>query len=169
MISIYAHFLTLELVLRHALIGFKEIVGVYNGENLAEYIIKLLLDLEIDHKLGVFVGDNVGNVDAAVDAIVRRLRPSEASNLGARRSRCLSYIINLAVKAFIYGEDVEAWEDRIMITIESDARLGQDELDLAVEQEEWRSRGPIRKYYIISSSLSAALHNAVKLLPHQLK
>jgi hypothetical protein len=149
MISICAHFLTLELTLRHALIGFKEVVGVYDRENLAEYIINLLLELEIDHKLGVFVGDNAGNIDTAVDAIVRRLRPNEASNPGARRSRCLGHIINLAAKAFIYGEDVEAWEDRVMITAESDTRLGQDELNLAVEQEEWRSRGPIGKFHNI--------------------
>jgi hypothetical protein len=36
-----------------------------------------------------------------------------------------------------------------MITAESDARLGQDELNLAVEQEEWRSRGPIGKFHNI--------------------
>jgi hypothetical protein len=147
-LGICAHFLTPGLVLRHALIGFKEITGIHDGENLAEYIINLLLGLEIDHKIGVFVGDNAGNVDTAVEAIVRRFRPEEAS-LSARRSRCLGHIINLAAKAFIHGDDVEAWEDRIIIAIESDARLGQNELDLAIEQEEWRSRGPIGKYHNI--------------------
>jgi hypothetical protein len=149
MLSICAHFLTPGMALRHTLIGFKEIAGAHDGENLAEYIIELLKELEINHKFGVFVGDNVGNIDTAVSVIVRRLRPQEASNPGARRSRCLGHIINLAAKAFIHGADVEAWEDRIRITAESDARLGQDELDLAVEQEQWRSRGPVGKYHNI--------------------
>lgn len=148
-VGICAHFLTPGMALRHALIGFKEIAGVYDGENLAEYIIQLLIDLEINHKYGVFVGDNAGNVDTAVSAIVRRLRPEEASNTGARRSRCLSHIINLAAKAFIHEADVEAWKDRVRMTAESDTRLGQDELDLAVEQEQWRSRGPVGKYHNI--------------------
>jgi hypothetical protein len=108
MLSIYIYFLTLGIALRYTLIGFKEIVGAYNGENLIEYIIELLKELEINHKFSVFIGNNVGNIDTAVSVIVRRLRPQEASNLGARRSRYLGHIINLAIKAFIHRADVEA-------------------------------------------------------------
>ena len=148
-LGICAHFLSPSLHLRHALIGFKEIVGIHDGENLAEYVIKLILELEINDKIGVFIGDNAGNIDTAVEAIVRRLRPSEVSNLGARRSRCLGHIINLAAKAFILGSDVEAFEDRVTLAAESDGRLGQEELNLAKEQEEWRLRGPVGKYHNI--------------------
>jgi hypothetical protein len=53
--------MTADFHLRHALIGFKEIVGMHDGENLAEHVIDLLLDLEIDEKVGVFISDNAGN------------------------------------------------------------------------------------------------------------
>jgi hypothetical protein len=103
---------------------------------------------------------------------VRQLRPDEASNPGARRSRCLGHIINLAAKAFILGNDVEAFEDRITLAAENDGRLGQDELDLAREQEEWRSRGPVGKFHNIvvfiratsqrRQAFSAALQAVIK-------
>lgn len=105
-LGVSAHFLSADLKLCHALIGFKEVEGIHDGENLAEYVIAVIQELKLDENIGVFVGDNAGNVDTAIDAIVRRLRPNEAP--GLRRSRCLGHIINLAAKAFIHGADVEA-------------------------------------------------------------
>ena len=147
-LGIVAHFLGSDMMLRQALVGFKEIRGIHDGENLAEYIIALLQELEIQDKFGVFIGDNAGNVDTAIEAIVRRFRPEETS-LGNRRSRCLGHIINLAAKAFILGEDVEVFEDQIAVTLDGDGRLGISEHDLAQEQAHWRSRGPVGKLHNI--------------------
>ena len=133
--------------LYHALVGFKEIRGAHDGENLAEYLIELIQELGIEDKIGVFVGDNAGNIDTAVAAVVRQFRPSEVS-VNARRSRCLGHIINLAAKAFIFGSDVEAFEDDIAM-IASDSRLGIGETDLIREQQKWRSRGPVGKLHNI--------------------
>jgi hypothetical protein len=146
-LGVSAHFLSTEMKLRHALIGFKEIEGVHDGENLAEYVLAIIQELKLEEKIGVFVGDNAGNVDTAIDVIVRRLRPNETP--GVRRSRCLGHIINLAAKAFIHGADVEAWEDEVTLAALRDARRGQEELNLAEEQAKWRSRGPIGKYHNI--------------------
>jgi hypothetical protein len=144
-LGVSAHFLSTELKLQHALIGFKEIEGVHDGENLAEYVIAVIQELELEEKFGVFVGDNAGNVDTAINAIVRRLRPNEPP--GLRRSRCLGHIINLAAKAFIHGADVEAWEDEVALAAQRDSRRGHEELNLMEEQVQWRSRGPIGKYH----------------------
>ena len=76
-LGIVAHFLTPDLRLSHALVGFKEIRGTHDGENLAEYLIELIQELEIEDKFGVFIGDNAGNIDTAVKAVVRRFRPKE--------------------------------------------------------------------------------------------
>jgi hypothetical protein len=67
-LGICAHFLTPSFELRHALVGFKEIVGVHDGENLAEYLITLIFELGIGDNFGVFIGDNAGNIDTAVEA-----------------------------------------------------------------------------------------------------
>jgi hypothetical protein len=147
-LGIVTHFLTPNLRLCNALVGFKEIRGIHDGENLAEYVIELIQELEIEDKFGVFIGDNAGNVDTAVETVVRRFRPSEVS-MSARRSRCLGHIINLAAKAFILGSDVEAFEDQVAVTMEGDGRLGMSELDLVREQAKWRSRGPVGKFHNI--------------------
>ena len=52
--------------------------------------------------------------------------------MNIRRLRCLSYIINLAIKAFIFSSDVEAFKDNIVIIV-SDLRLGIEEIDLIRE------------------------------------
>lgn len=58
--------------------------------------------------------------------------------MGIRRLHYLSYIINLAVKAFILSSDVKAFKDKVAITIEGDERLGISKINLVREQEKWR-------------------------------
>jgi len=71
----------------------------------------LILWFEIEDKIGVWVGDNVGNVNTAVKALVRRFRPNESET--GRRSRCCGHIINLAAKAFLFGNDYNVFIDDI--------------------------------------------------------
>jgi hypothetical protein len=75
--------------------------GAHSGEKIVEAMIPVLEEFELKPNLGVFVADNVDSNDSAIKATLVTLRP----NLDARtyRSRCLSHIINLAVKAFIFG------------------------------------------------------------------
>jgi hypothetical protein len=82
------------------------------------------------------------------------LRPD--LNAAGRRSRYLSYIINLAIKVFLFGKETTTFKEAVKSV---------DEVDKATEstkikkvQELWRKREPIGKFhnlvviYIRSSS-----------------
>ena len=73
----------------------------------------MVLEFEIEDRVGVYVGDNAGNVDTAVEALVRRFQPNESEK--GRRLRCCGHIINLAAKVFLLGTNCEAFEDKINI------------------------------------------------------
>lgn len=60
-------------------------------------------------KLGVFIADNAESNDVAIPSVLRQLRP-DLKDFDSRRSRCIRHVINLAAKAFIFGQDVKAFE-----------------------------------------------------------
>ena len=91
----------------------------------------LIEELALQLNLGVFIADNVGNVDVAVNVIVHRFLPKEKDEVSPRRSRCLGYIINLAAKAFLLKNDCEAFIEDIDHAERATAR---DEANLAAEQ-----------------------------------
>lgn len=135
-----------SLHLRHALVGLKEIEGTHSGEAIAQIVSEVIEKLGVQHKLGVFVGDNASNIDSAAHALVRRFRPEESAQQFARRSRCLGHIVNLAAKAFLLGEDCDAFMEEVALVEEAVAR---DEHLLPREQAKWRSKGPIGKFHNI--------------------
>ena len=149
-VGVCAHFLSPNLSLTHALLGLKELVGAHQGESIAELVSKLILYFEIQDKIGVYVGDNAGNVDTAVKALVREFHSDESEQ--GRRSRCCGHIINLAAKAFLLGTECEAFEDEIDAAEQATMR---DEQNLVVEQAKWRSRGPIGKFHNVVAYIRA--------------
>jgi hypothetical protein len=103
--------------------------------------------------LGVFITDNVNSNNSVIQVTLSVLRPD--LNAISRRSYCLGYIINLAVKVFLFGKETAAFKEAVKSV---------DEVDKATEstkikktQKLWRKRGPISKFhnlviYIRSSS-----------------
>lgn len=61
----------------------------------------------------------------------------------SRRARCIAHIINLAAKAFVFGEDCEAFINEM-----SDNSL-VDEEALQLERAQWRKQGVIGKFHNI--------------------
>ena len=61
--------------------------------------------------IGVFIADNVGNYNIIIRALVKRYFSNESK--GARRGRCLGYIINLAAQAFIYSKKNKAFVNKV--------------------------------------------------------
>lgn len=61
-------------------------------------------------QLGYFVGDNASLNDTAVRAILAELYPT-LREPDSRRVRCLGHIINLATKAFLFGNDADSFEE----------------------------------------------------------
>ena len=81
---------------------------------------------------------------------MRRFRPNESET--RRRSRCCGYIINLAAKAFLFGNDYNAFINDIERTEQA---IAKDEQYLATEQARWRSKGPIGKFHNIVAYIRA--------------
>jgi hypothetical protein len=72
---------------------------------------KILTDYEIATKLNYFISDNVTNNDGQYYHNLNRLLSLDLSE--SNRIRCAGYIINLVVKAYIYGEGVSKWEEEL--------------------------------------------------------
>jgi hypothetical protein len=144
-IGVCAHFLAPNLTLSHALLAIKEIEGLHSGENIASVISQVIQDWELQDKVGVFIGDNAGNIDTAVECLVSEFWPNEVG-MEARRARCFAHIINLAAKDFLFGKNCEAFVTE-MNDLEQDSM--NDEAFLAREQERWRRQGVIGKFHNI--------------------
>src|SRR5438105_320061 len=89
----------------------KRVKGSYSGENIAEAIIPIIRDIGIKQsQLGYFIGDNASPNDIAIRAILAELYPT-LRDPNFRRVRCLEYIINLAAKAFLFGNNTDSFEE----------------------------------------------------------
>jgi hypothetical protein len=96
-------------------------------------------------KLSVFVIDNTELNNTAIDTILYYLRPEIQPK--TRRSRCLGYIINLIVKAFLFGTNIKAFKAETG-TVNKD--LAPPDLEaMKKAQRSWREKGVIRKLHNI--------------------
>ena len=78
--------------------------------------------------------DNVSSNNTYVAEILKALRINDTVEY--HRLHCLSYILNLAAKAFLFSSDTKSFEDEI--------KTNEEEKK---EQEIWRKRGPIGKLH----------------------
>ena len=130
-IGIVAHWLDEDLKKQDLLIGLRRIKGSHSGENIAEAILPVLRSFQLGSNLGFFIADNAGQNDTAIQAILRDLDP-DIKDPESRRVRCFAHIINLVVKAFLFGKDVKSLEihqDRSKTEIKELLEVRQDWLD----------------------------------------
>lgn len=140
-IGVVAHYLSKDLESRTRLIAMRSIEGPHTGANQAQVIAEVIEDYEIRDQLGYFVTDNAGNNDTAIDSLCDSLGLEAES----RRLRCLGHIINLAVKAFLYGKNAESFEVEM-----SDLDLKKLEQKHYLELlATWRKKGPVGKLHNI--------------------
>ncbi|KAF4448243.1 restless-like transposase [Fusarium austroafricanum] len=108
---------------RKLILGVPELTVRHFGANIGHEIIEILESYEIsEEKIGFkFHGKK-------------------------RRGRCFGHVINLVVKAILFGRDADAFE----------SRLGHGDLLATAEQELWRKRGPVGKLH----NLVVAIHRS---------
>jgi hypothetical protein len=143
-VGVVVHYLDKDLINRSYLIGMRRINGAHTGENIAEAVMPVLVEMGILSKLGYFIADNDGRNDTCIRAILRKHRP-DIKDPDSRKVRCLGHIINLAAKAFLFGKNADAFED----STDTARKNGH----LEALREEWRKQGPVGK-----------LHNTVKFI-----
>ena len=137
MIAVIAHFVSHTGEAKACLLGLRRIQGSHSGENMAYTIIAVIEEYELKDRLGYFMLDNVTSNDTCVREILAKLQPNLDPK--KRRLRCFGHIVNLAAKAFLFGNDLEAFEAKTTVA----ALMQQEKKAL----EAWRKLGLVGKLY----------------------
>jgi hypothetical protein len=146
-LSIIAHFVDENWKRDHLQLSMCRLYGSHSGENLAEHIVTIIRDWEIESRVGYIVTDNEASNGVAVDHIFETLepetyqsiRPKKAKKAALRKRwvRCLAHTLNLISQAFLFGQDPEKF------LMNTDGAELRGDLDVLIEL--WRKRGFIGK------------------------
>ncbi|KAM4060766.1 restless-like transposase [Hirsutella rhossiliensis] len=90
-------------------LGMPELKISHSGENIAAQILEILESYEILDKVGYITLDNAGNMDTATEEIAEAL----GFDPKKRRVRCFGHVLNLVVKALLFGHKADAFEAEI--------------------------------------------------------
>jgi hypothetical protein len=115
------------------LLDFHEITGPKSGENIARILQSVIEDYEIVDRIGAFMMDNARDNDTML-ACLAKIYPIDAKS---SRLRCLGHIINLVVKALLFGKGVSKLERALA------GASNNDEFKI------WLRKGPIGKLHNI--------------------
>lgn len=127
-------------------LGLWRFRGPHTGTNQAAHFWEVAEDFHITQKIGYFTLDNASNNDSALSEIAPFLL-----NIGIvfdpikHRLRCFGHVINLVVKSFLWGTDVNAFQQELDKDHEPDTGQDQELQDVI----EWRKRGPMGKLHNI--------------------
>jgi hypothetical protein len=139
MIGVIGYWIDEKQQLRIALLGLRQLIGQHSGENMALEVLGIIKDFEIGSRAGHFMADNALSNDTFVEELAEHLgNRFEAS---VRRLRCFGHIINLVVKALLFGKDVEAFEREAISAVQIEDNLKQ--------LRAWRKKGPVGKIHNI--------------------
>jgi len=130
-ISCLINFTDDDCKLRTALLGFPRLVGPHSGENIAACVTKVIRAYDIGHNIGAFMMDNAHDNDGAV----KELAWAFGLNEDQVRLRCIGNIINLIVKALLFGKGVSKLEREL---------CGASDKDIF---KIWSKKGPIGKVH----------------------
>jgi hypothetical protein len=147
--AIVAHFIDKQKKHQTRLLALRKQQGAHSGSNLATTLVTVTREWDLTGRLSTIVSDNASSNDTCLQVFFSQLDPSmDADDIKHRRIRCYGYILNLAARAFLYGDNFESFEREAW---DNNARA-DDEPDQA-NAYYWRQRGPIGK-----------LHNIVKFV-----
>jgi hypothetical protein len=85
--------------------------GAHTEKNIAETVILIIKRIINSDRLGFFMRDNAFKNGTAIRVIIIYLYSNEKDS-NFKRVKCLGYIINLAVKAFLFEKDADAFEEK---------------------------------------------------------
>jgi len=146
-LGVVANWLDSDYELQSTVIGMRRFYRRHTGDNLAACFLEIIDPYTIIDKIGCFTLDNATNNDTALQHIAQHLK--ELDILFDPLQRCLpcfGHVINLVVKAFLWGSDAEVFEAQI--STYHDLQRETEEL------EAWRRKGPLGKLHIIITWIS---------------
>ena len=134
-IGIVGHFVDEEGKKRDALLGLPRLIGPHSVENMASYVKKVIDQYEIGAKLGYFMLDNAESNDTCLETLARWF----PIDVGRRRLRCIGHIINLVVRAVIFGSNISKFE--------AELRGATDEFSFDL----WAKKGSIGRLHSLAT------------------
>jgi hypothetical protein len=138
--GIVVHFIDGNGKLRQFLLSIPRLVGSHKGTNIAADVAAIILEFDLQNRVGYFVLDNAENNDTCMQTLgeVFQFKWRE------RRLRCAGHVINLVARQILFGKNPDA--------LQLEVQEAKEELK---ELELWRKKGPIGK-----------LHNIVTYIRH---
>jgi hypothetical protein len=100
LLGIVAHWLDENRELKTVLLALRPVEG-HHGHEIADTVLPVIKLFEIEGNLGAFQMDNATNNDIALKVIAASIPSISTKDL---RLRCFSHIVNLMVKAMLYGD-----------------------------------------------------------------
>jgi hypothetical protein len=138
MLGVVGHWIDADRQLKTGLLALKVVEGHY-GSEMADVLQEVITNYKIEDKVGAFQMDNATNNDTALDALAIPGVDRHQSRL-----RCFGHIINLVVKAMLFGSSSASLQQQL-------GKAGDDNAFKV-----WREQGAIGKlhniiYYITRS------------------
>ncbi len=90
-------------------LGLPELKLSHSGKNIAAQIMEILESYEILGRIGYITLDNAANMDTAAEELAEALGLDPQK----RRVRCFGHVLNLVVKALLFGRKSEAFEAEV--------------------------------------------------------
>lgn len=117
LLGVVGHFLDCDFKPKTVLLGLPRIWGGHDGSNVAQYLLTVTHKYEITERLGCFMMDNATSNDTLISALQLEVKSVSKE----QRLRCAGHIINLVVKAILYGDGISEFNRKIIGCSDSDA------------------------------------------------
>ncbi|KAH7464133.1 hypothetical protein FOMA001_g17921 [Fusarium oxysporum f. sp. matthiolae] len=109
--AVTAHFLDRQGKHQSRLLALRRQLGCHSGESLAVMLGQVVREWKIEDRVGTVISDNASSNDSCLMNFYGDLDAEMSlADIQARRMRCYRHILNLVARAFLYGEDFEAFE-----------------------------------------------------------
>jgi hypothetical protein len=137
LLGVVGHWLNEKHELKTALLGLRPLEG-HTGADIADVLEEVIDTYDIAHKIAGFQMDNASNNDTALNELAKRMPINKART----RLRCFGHIVNLVVKALLFGKGSSRFQ--------SDLQAANDSESYAL----WRQRGAIGHLHNLVSYIS---------------
>jgi len=131
--AICAYFISKEYKLKHYLLGFRKVNRAKSGQLITEITADVINNYEIGQNLRAFIMDNATDNNT----MLKELATWFNINVSYLCLRCLGYIINLVIKALLFGKSVSKLKRKLASALYNNVF------------KIWNSIGPIGKLHNI--------------------
>lgn len=157
-LAVNAHFLDQNDTIRTALLSFIRLLGPHSGENMGKALANALATYSIESsQIGAFVVDNASSNKDMLEELSRHY----IIDLPACHLRCIGHIINLIVKAVIFGDGVRRFEKELV----NESNDGDEDSDTVLQI--WADAGPVGKLHNISIFVNRSDQRRAAFVEHQ--